>query len=531
MSAANRALFVGAVALQTAGETEAAATRYEALIGRASGTLFEMAVGRLAEIRVRNGQELAALQLLLEYPGSMSEESRRVMRQAAGSITLGELEELAASADPGRAGGLLRAELSRALALGGRDDSASAVARRVLDAEAWSSDRELARQILAGDYREAARVRIGLLIPRSGRFAAAGELVEEGARIALQEYERSAGALPIELVVVDDGSGEVGIVDLVRRLEREGVMALVGPMRSEAFAEATAARRDDRLLMVSPTVTDVQDPAKNAFTLWARDRRHTDVARDVAQFLSGDAGLTRLGVLYPFGPLGQSSYRSFEQAARQTGAAVVAASGYRPDTTTFQEPIGRLAVATPEAIFVDADALPTVLQLTPQIPYYGIEGLIVAGSALWGAPEALRRLEGTIGNAWIVGAYVDRAAEASPWATFRDQYEREYRKSLRDNMLPALGYDAMRLILSALARSGTADPARVARAAAELEVAGATGLFRLDPGTSTVVRRTLIRALRDGTLRPLDVASLLQWRDAEAEEAARRAEAAEDEGG
>lgn len=530
-SAANRALFVGAVALQTAGESEAAASRYEALIGRASGTLFEMAVGRLADIRVRNGQELAALQLLLEYPGSMSEESRRLMRQAAGSITLGELEELVASAAPGRAGGLLRAELARALALGGRDDSATVVAQRVLDAEAWPSDRELARQILAGDYREAASVRIGLLIPRSGRFAAAGELVEEGARIALQEYERTAGALPVEFLVVDDRSGDADLVDLVRRLEREGVAAIVGPMRSEAFAEAAVGRRDDRLLIVSPTATDVRDPAENAFTLWARDRRHTDVARDVAQFLSGDAGLTRLGVLYPFGPLGQSSYRSFDQAARQTGAAVVAASGYRPDTTTFQTPIDRLAAATPEAIFVDADAVPTVLQLTPQIPYYGIEGLIVAGSALWGAPEALRRLEGTIGNAWIVGAYVDRAAEASPWATFRDQYEREYRKSLRDNMLPALGYDAMRLILSAVARSGTPDAARVARAAAELEIAGATGLFRLDPGTSTVIRRTLIRALRDGTLQPVDVASLLRWRDVEAEEAARRAEAAEDEGG
>jgi branched-chain amino acid transport system substrate-binding protein len=530
-SEANRALFVGAVALQTAGESEAAAARYETLIGRASGTLFEMAVGRLAEIWVRNGQDLAALQLLLDHPGSMSEESRRVMRQAAGSITLGELEELVASAGPGRAGGLLRAELARALALGGRDDSASVVARRVLDAEAWPSDRDLARRILEGGYREAARVRIGLLIPRSGRFAAAGELVEEGARIALQEYEQSAGALPIELIVVDDGSGEAGVVDLVRLLERDGVIAFIGPMRSEAFTEAAAGRRDDRLLMVSPTATDVQDPAENAFTLWARDRRHTDVARDVAQFLSGDAGLTRLGVLYPFGPLGQGSYQSFEQAARQTGANVVAASGYRPDTTTFQDPIGRLAMATPDAIFVEADAVPTVLQLTPQIPYYGIEGSIVAGSALWGAPEALRRLEGTIGNAWIVGAYVDRTAEASPWATFRDHYERAYRKSLRDNMLPALGYDAMRLILSALVRSGTADPARVARAAAELEIAGATGLFRLDPGTSTVIRRTLIRALRDGELRPLDVASLLQWRDAEAEEAARRAEAAEEEDG
>lgn len=530
-SAANRALFVGAVALQTAGESEAAAGRYETLIGRASGTLFEMAVGRLADIRVRNGQELAALQLLLTYPSSLSEESRRLMRQAAGSITLGELEVLAASADAGRAGGLLRSELARALALAGRADSASAVARRVLDADAWPPDRELARRILAGDYREAARVRIGLLIPRTGRLAAAGELVEEGARIALQEYERSAGALPIEIVVADDRSGEADMVDLVRSLEREGVLALVGPMRSEAFAEAALGRRDDRLLLVSPTATDVRESAENAFTMWARERRHTDVARDMAQFLGGDAGLTRFGVLYPLGPLGLSSYRSFEQAARQTGGDVVAVSGYRPDTTTFEGPIGRLALATPQAIFVDADAIPTVLQLTPQIPYYGIEGAIIAGSALWGSPEALRRLEGTIGNAWIVGAFIDRTAEASPWATFRDQYEREYRKSLRDNMLPALGYDAMRLVLSALTRSGTADPARVARAARELEVAGATGLFRLDPGTSTVIRRTLIRALRDGELRPLDVASLLQWRDVEAEEAARRAAAGEEPDG
>lgn len=530
-SAANRALFVGAVALQTAGESEAAAGRYETLIGRASGTLFEMAVGRLADIRVRNGQELAALQLLLTYPSSLSEESRRLMRQAAGSITLGELEVLAASADAGRAGGLLRSELARALALAGRADSASAVARRVLDADAWPPDRELARRILAGDYREAARVRIGLLIPRTGRLAAAGELVEEGARIALQEYERSAGALPIEIVVADDRSGEADMVDLVRSLEREGVLALVGPMRSEAFAEAALGRRDDRLLLVSPTATDVRESAENAFTMWARERRHTDVARDMAQFLGGDAGLTRFGVLYPLGPLGLSSYRSFEQAARQTGGDVVAVSGYRPDTTTFEGPIGRLALATPQAIFVDADAIPTVLQLTPQIPYYGIEGAIIAGSALWGSPEALRRLEGTIGNAWIVGAFIDRTAEASPWATFRDQYEREYRKSLRDNMLPALGYDAMRLVLSALTRSGTADPARVARAARELEVAGATGLFRLDPGTSTVIRRTLIRALRDGELRPLDVASLLQWRDVEAEEAARRAAAEEEPDG
>lgn len=529
-AAANRALFVGAVALQTAGESAAASSRFEMLVVRSTGSLRDLAVNRLADIRVRSGEELAALRLLLEHPAALSEESRRVMRQAAAAVTLSELEEMAGLAAPGPAGGLLRAELARALALAGREDSARVVGRRVLNEDAWPEDRTLARQILAGDYRDRARVRVGLLLPRSGRFAAAGELVEEGARIALQEYERAAGSLPIELVIEDDRSGQADLADLVERLEQRGVVALVGPMRSEAFEDVARGRRDPGLLLISPTATEVRRPAENAFTLWARDRRHTDVARDLARFLGGDAGLTRLGILYPYGPLGEDSYRTFEEAARQTGASVVAASGYRPDTTTFELPIARVHAASPQAIFIDADAVPTVLQLTPQIPYYGVEGSIIAGSALWAAPEALRQLEGTMGNAWIVGAYVDRSAETSPWVTFKDQYEREYRKSLRDNMLPALGYDAMRLVLAALARSGTADPARVARAARELEVAGATGLFRVDPGTSTVIRRTLIRALRDGELHPLDVASLLRWRDAEAEEAARRAAAEEEDG-
>lgn len=526
---ANQALWLGAVSFEAAGETDVAASRLEVLIVRASGSLQELGIQRLAHIRVRSGREMAALELMLEHPGTLNEESLRLMRTAAGSVTLVQLETLAARS-AGRPGALLGAELAKALALAGRGDSAAAVARSVLEEDAWSADRQLARQVLAGEYREAARLRVGLVIPRTGRFAAAGQLVEEGARVALLEYARTAGALPVDLVIRDDSSGVADVGALVRGLEKEAVVAVVGPMRSDAFAAAARGRRDSKLLLISPTATDIQEPEKNAFTLWERQRRHGDVARDLARFLGGDAGLRRLAVLYPLGPLGQSSYRSFAEAAQEVGAQIVASSAYRPDTTTFRGPIDRIAAAAPEAIFVDAEAGPTVLQLTPQIPYYGVEGTIIAGSALWGEPDVLRRLEGTLGNAWIVGTYVDRTAEASPWATFEDLYEMHYRKSLRGNMLPALGYDAMRVVLTAIARSGTGDPARVSRAARELEIAGATGLFRLDPGSSTVARRTLIRALRDGALYLLDVASLLTWRDVEAEEAARRAKA-EKEGG
>jgi hypothetical protein len=83
---------------------------------------------------------------------------------------------------------------------------------------------------------------------------------------------------------------------------------------------------------------------------------------------------------------------------------------------------------------------------------------------------------------------------------------------LRDNILPALAYDAVGLVLSALDEARLPIPAALsAFLGREPELAGVTGRLRPDAPTSTVGRRTQIRMLYDGQLVRPDRNRLLTW--------------------
>ncbi|MGH7540917.1 MAG: ABC transporter substrate-binding protein, partial [Gemmatimonadota bacterium] len=200
---------------------------------------------------------------------------------------------------------------------------------------------------------------------------------------------------------------------------------------------------------------------------------------------------------------------------RAGGGTIVATRPYDAQgTTTFQEPIEAVAAAEPEVVFVPIPDPPTLLTLAPQLFYYGIDDAIVLGSGAWGDPDAIRRLEPFAANYRVLGLWVDRTSDGTPWQRFEATYERRYRESLRGNLLPALAHDAVRLVLAALETARLPVPAALAAALERrIEIIGATGRLLPDPATSTVGRPTQIRMLLDGRLLPADRTRLLGWLD------------------
>jgi ABC-type branched-subunit amino acid transport system substrate-binding protein len=203
----------------------------------------------------------------------------------------------------------------------------------------------------------------------------------------------------------------------------------------------------------------------------------------------------------------------FGRAYEAAGGRVVATASYSGDAgTTLQEPIEALAAASPDVVFAPAASGPAVLTLAPQLVYYGLDRSIILGSEAWAEPSVLRRLEGFAADYRVVGLWSDRVTAGTPWQAFVRDYERKYRKSLRDNVVPGLAHDALRLILDALDRGRLPIPAAVAATLASgLETSGATGLLRPDPETSTVRRQTQVRMLLSGGLHEPERGQLLAW--------------------
>ncbi len=471
--------------------------------GPDAGTRLAL-VRDLVALRLALAEEPSAVRLLLRHADALEDDRLELVRDAAARMSAEEIAPLTVvPTSDRRSQSALRAELAVLLARTGRRREADSVAREVVDGEAEDLDRDRAGRVLNGEILASPQVyRIGVVVPQTGRLASVGDALLEGVRLALDNSRRGAvGPGPVELIVMDDSSSSDAAVRAVQRLEQLGVSAILGPIRSDALATAARRRRYPGLLLLSPTATEAPLTGPKAYTLWSRERRQGEVASAMGDWMTAVYGARRLAVLYPQTTGSDERLRAFEASVVVAGGEVIAARAYAPDSTTFGTEILGLARSEPDAVLVLATAPRMVLQIGPQLAFYGLRSVLLAGGESWTNPEVVRRLQPEFANYRVAATFVDRSSEESVWNQFQLKYERTYRKALPRNMFPGLGYDAMRLILEALPEDGTDRPGAISR---RLESggssAGVTGQLSPERPDALFSRAVIVRMLLDRQL-------------------------------
>jgi branched-chain amino acid transport system substrate-binding protein len=472
----------------------------------------------LTELLDSLGAEDKAAQVLVSAPFELDGGDRKTLRRLAEQLSIRELGELLDSPDAREEAKLIvRAELARALAVADHPDRARMLAEQVLEGAPDGAERDKAEDVLEGRVERAGEpVRIGMVLPATGRFATVGEQVLEGAMLALERYETDLGRAAIELIVLDDSSRVDTGIEHVEALEKRDVVAVLGPIRSEALVSAAIRRDRDDLFLISPTATGGQGLEPDAYSLWDKDRREADVATAVVSWMAEHLSLRKFGVLYPIG-WSPGALQALRMEAETWGGRVLASEAYVPDSTTFAAQITALAAAEPEAVIVFSDGPRTVLQIAPQLVYYGLRRWVTAGDANWSDPAVLRRLEPSYSDHRLVGTYLDQVSPGTAWQQFKAAYEEEYRKSLPDNLFAALGYDAMNLILAGIPEAEPHRRGSIGRAVRRGVHFGATGDLSVDLQTGALRREVLVRVIEDGELRVPDAGEMLRWAEEQRE--------------
>lgn len=494
-------------------DTGAATARLRELLFVAPGAeAAEGAALELARLHRARAEDPAAVSVLLRR-GSSTEEARAVMRRAAGAMSVEELEAAEATASgadaPASVRALVLAALAEARARAGRPVAARSAARRALEADPDEPDRRTARAVLEGSVEPPpGPVRIGVLLPDSGRYASVGRWVTQGMQVAL---EASGDAPAVEVVARDLSSGSPG--RLLRELEEAGVAAVLGPMRAGELAGGARARDGPGLLVVSPTATDEASALPNTYALWSRSRRELDAAAALGGWVGARVRPGPVGAVYPEGEVGLRAYLRFRRALGESGGGwMVAASSYDPSATTLERPVAEVAAFRPDAVYAGASGTSSLLQMAPQLAYYGIRAAVVVGGPDWTRPGTVRRLDPVFSQFRVGAGFASGRGGDSGRDRFRANYEKKYRTSLSGNVLPMLGHDAALLLRRAVAAARPARPRAVARAFARLEsVEGATGLLSPDAGSGTVHRRVDFRALRDRRLEATSAEEVRDW--------------------
>ena len=294
----------------------------------------------------------------------------------------------------------------------------------------------------------AGKIRVGLMLPYTGTYAALGTAITNGFKLAVEQGGGKLGGREIEYFTVDDESDPAKAPENANKLiKRDNVDVLVGTVHSGvALAMARVARETKTLLIVPNAGADeITGPLcapnifRTSFSAWQpayamgnvmAERKHKNVVT--------------LSWKYSFG---EQSVAGFKEAFEKAGGKVVKEMYLPFPNVEFQPFLTEIASLKPDAVFVffagggavkfvkDYDAA----GLKKSIPLYG-SGFLTDGT-LDAQGESAEGLMTTLHYADGLDIAKDKA--------FRSAYAMAFK--LQPDVYAVQGYDAAQLFATGLA--------------------------------------------------------------------------------
>ena len=109
------------------------------------------------------------------------------------------------------------------------------------------------------------KVKVGFMLPYTGTFAALGNAITNGFKLAITEQGGKLGGRDIEYVTVDDESDPAKAPENVNKLiKRDQVDVIVGTVHSGVAMAMAKAAKDNNALLLVPNAARTRSPARCA---------------------------------------------------------------------------------------------------------------------------------------------------------------------------------------------------------------------------------------------------------------------------
>ncbi|MFN3295089.1 ABC transporter substrate-binding protein [Caldimonas sp.] len=296
------------------------------------------------------------------------------------------------------------------------------------------------------------KIKIGLMLPYTGTFAALGTAIENGFRLYLDENGGKLAGREVEFFKVDDESDPAKAPENANKLvKRDQVDVLVGTVHSGvAMGMAKVAKDTNTLLIVPNAGADaITGPLcapnifRTSFTNWqpayamglvaAEKMKHKTAVTLTWKYAAGD-----------------ESVRGFKEGFESKGGKVIKELNLPFPNVEFQALLTEIAALKPDAgyvFFAGGGAVKFVKDyaaagLKDKIPLYG------AGFLTDGTLEA----QGEAANGLFTTLHYADDLQLTKDKAFRFAYAKTYK--LQPDVYAVQGYDAAQLLAAGLKAAG-----------------------------------------------------------------------------
>jgi branched-chain amino acid transport system substrate-binding protein len=287
------------------------------------------------------------------------------------------------------------------------------------------------------------KLKVGLMLPYTGTFAALGNAIENGFRQHVTELGGKIAGREVEYFKVDDESDPSKATDNVNKLiKRDQVDVLIGSVHSGvAMAMAKAAKDSGTLLIVPNAGADAVTGAMCAPNIFRSSFSNWQPGYAMGEVMA-KKGIKKVVTITWKYAAGDESVRGFKESFEKGGGTVVKELNLPFPNVEFQGLLTEIAAAKPDAVFTffaGGGAVKFVKDyaaagLKKSIPLYG-SGFLTDGTL-----EA----QGDAADGLFTALHYADSLDTKRDKAFRLNYAKTYK--LQPDVYAVQGYDAAQML-------------------------------------------------------------------------------------
>lgn len=321
-------------------------------------------------------------------------------------------------------------------------------------------------------------IKIGSIHPLTGDLAGAGSLMNDGAKLAVEDINADGGikSLGGRKLALDEGDSK-GAADTgqseAQRLISDGSVALVGTYQSDVTANVAAVAERSRVPLVIDVAVDdsiLQQGYKYSFRIQpdatSMGTAGADDLIDMAQ--ASGKPVKSVSYIHIEGSFGQSVFDAFKAEAEKKGVQVVKEVTYPATNFTDATTQVREAASAHPDVIVSTGYYPDQLLVAQ-----AVKALNPDIDALYGVANGAfddGSFPGDAGKAGedVLSANYHYAATDSRVSDIRQRFQKEFGKPMETAAV--LSYQAVMVIAQGLEEAKSDDPEDLRNAIADIKV-------------------------------------------------------------
>ncbi|MGE5320270.1 MAG: branched-chain amino acid ABC transporter substrate-binding protein, partial [Hyphomicrobiaceae bacterium] len=326
---------------------------------------------------------------------------------------------------------------------------------------------------------------------------------ENGVRLALDEINAAGLTLggkkvELELRSEDDAADPKTATTVAQKLVDEGVVGVIGHLNSGATIPASKIYSDNGIPQISPSATAVAYTAsgfKTAFRVMTNDAQQGSV---LGNYAVTKLGAKRIAIIDDRTAYGQGLADEVEKAVKAAGGEVVAREYTSDRSTDFMAILTSIKGKAPDLVFfggMDPQAAPMVKQMRQ----LGMTAKFLGGDGV--QTPTFIELAGADAEG-VLASNPGLPLDAMPGGrAFKAKFEAKYGQI--QNYAP-YAYDAMHVLVDAMRRADSSDPAKYLAELPKTDYQGVTGRIRFDAKGDLAGGAVTLYQVKDGKWQALE---------------------------